>query len=313
VRAFAKSEEGQAANQKSMSSKEIEWAIKQLGPQAPLFHPEEFMLWRKQYSTQHLPLTDLVDLYADFLSSVSYPDGKRAIRLASPQFIQTFGKLSASEAEYRSKMANYYLPSSIYRGVPSNKWMNDVDFARLFVAPTPLTIGNGVPWQNAPASVGPVFQQFNAGLLGDPIFLKKQAYDHSRGLDSAYSMSGMTSFSRNEEAAKPWMFLASDSNIGVLFTAKNRIVASIETDRHRQTPKLGELRGVHGEFETAIVAGTDPEAIDQIVMTDRETGRVKTAQRISYNRVKVTEEKNGKIITSEFEIFPDGRIRFIPK
>lgn len=282
---------------------------------------EEFLLWKKQREFKGTTKEGLKE-YAEWLKAQTYEDGSGAIRLAPPEFQRSFAKLSSSQEEYDKKMNQYYVPEKIFRGVPSDKYLSDQELVQLLSLPSIFTTGNGVPFQTAHESSLPVFQQYNAGLLGDSSFLRQQVIDHKNGTTDNYHMTGMVSFSEKRSVAEHWHQDPREP-YGLIFTARKRTVGSINTAKYN--PRLGQL-GVENEFEEALIGGADPESImaadlvqhypDPIAKTPR---RMKRASRVSYNRILVREtifdEHDQPRVGSStlWEIAPDGSIHLVPK
>lgn len=279
---------------------------------------EEFLLWRKEKKGASSNFAEEKTQFAQWLDRHTYEDRSGSIRLASPEFQRTFAKLSENEAQYQKKMNHYYGASQIYRGVPSDRYLSDAEFVKLFTEQTALTTGNGV-YPHA-ENVLPVFQRFNLSFLRDEMKLIKQVEGHAGGEDSReqYDMSGMVSFTSNPAIAKNYQF-SQNSQLGLLFTAKKRLVGSIST--YKNTPSM-DYTGWLSEKEEALIGGVDPESFLTIKMQelgqkgakDSYTKRTKTGQRLSYNKIQITEtllDESGitkSQITSVWEIKPGGSV-----
>jgi prophage maintenance system killer protein len=316
VRAFAKSHSIAGQSRSELTPERSEIVQKQMGDLYRQFRLDEFQLWLKE-QPPFSSFEESVGDYRKWLSSLSYADGSGAIRLASPEFQMTFGKLSPTEAEFNKKLKDYYSEEPVYRGVPSNKFLSDLELVQLFVRPSNFNIGNGVSFKEAPESALPVFQQFNLGLLRDGAFLKKQIIDHKNGMSDDYHMTGMVSFSEKKHVAHHWHENFSDP-YGIIFTAKKRDVGVVNTGKHNE--RFGKP-GLEGEFEEAMVGGLDPESLASIELVEHKpekestVRKTKTATRLGYNRIQITEAeldfmdrvKTGK--STVWEIMPDGSVR----
>lgn len=277
-----------------LSPEQVESAKKVMASKAPFFDPEEFVLWRREHSKPGRALAEEVRDYANWIDDLVYEDKTGAVRLASPAFQKSFGKLSSSQQEYDEKMAGFYSEEKVFRGVPSNKYLSDLEMVKLFSEPSGFITGNGVDARRGPVSALPAFQQFNAGLLRDISHLKKQVIDHKDGLEDDYHMSGMVSFSEEMRVAEHWKVSYSDLGAhSLVFTARKREVGVINTAK--KTKKLGQ-NGLINEREEALIGGADPESILQVELTqaqpDSESGAIqktKTAKRLDYNTIEIIE------------------------
>jgi len=315
VKAFAQTNKTGSANEK-FSPEQLERAKTIMASKAPFFNEGEFVLWRREHSKPGRAFEEEVRDYANWLEDLVYEDKSGAIRLASPAFQRSFGKLSGTQQEYDRKMSSYYSSEEVYRGVPSDKYLSDLEMARLFVDPTGFITGNGVNSRVGSETILPALQQFNAGLLRDAGHLRKQVIDHKNGLDDNYHMSGMVSFSEERRVADHWKVSYSDiRDLSVVFTAKKREVAVVNTAK--RTRKLGQ-EGMANEREEALIGGADPESIMRVELTqehpDPENGlpRVnKTATRINFNTIEISETlypagKPPQVTKSQWRISPSG-------
>ena len=298
----------------------LEKAKKVMASKASYFDPEEFRLWRREHSQPGRKLEEEVRDYANWVHDLVYEDNTGAVRLASPNFQQTFGKLSQTQEEYDEKIKSFYSNDKIYRGVPSDKYLSDGELAQLFVHQSGLTIGNGVSPREAPESALPAFQQFNAGLLRDDAHLRKQVINHKNGLTDDYHMSGMVSFSEEKRVATHWCWDPVQP-YGFIFTARKRLVGVVNTAKH--TNRLEQL-GILNEYEEAMVGGADPESIMTAEMiqhnpdmTQEVPRRTKRATRISFDKIQIAETTFDEMDRPKlgnrtlWQILQDGSVRQI--
>jgi hypothetical protein len=320
VLAFSANQRPNRVLEEEFTPEVIEKAKKVMASKAPHFNVEEFNLWRREHSQPGRRLEEEVRDYANWVDDLVYEDKSGAIRLTSPAFQRTFGQLSKTQEEYDKKVHDFYSNEKVYRGVPSDKYLSDREFAHLFVRQTGLTMGNGVSSRNAPESALPTFQQFNAGLLRGEGHLRKQIIDHKNGLTEDYHMSGMVSFSEKRHVAEHWSWDPAQP-YGFVFTARKRQVGVVNTAKH--TNRLDQL-GMHNEFEEAMVGGVDPESImtaellqHNSDMTNGTPRRMKRATRISFDKIQIAETtfdemdrpKLGNRTT--WQILPDGSVKQI--
>ncbi|NBX76863.1 MAG: Fic family protein, partial [Proteobacteria bacterium] len=317
---FSKTQPQTQALKEEFNPEVMERAKKVMASKAPHFNAEEFDLWRREHSQPGRRLEEEIRDYANWVHDLVYEDKSGAIRLASPTFQRTFGKLSTTQEEYDEKIYSFYSNDKIYRGVPSDKYVSDRELAQLFVRQTGLTIGNGVSSREAPESALPAFQQFNAGLLREEGHLRKQIIDHKNGLTEDYHMSGMVSFSEKRHVADHWSWDPAQP-FGFVFTARKRQVGVVNTAKH--TPRLDQL-GMHNEFEEAMVGGIDPESImtaellqHNSDMTNGTPRRMKRATRISFDKIQIAETTFDEMDRprlgnrTTWQIFPDGSVKQI--
>lgn len=320
VLGFSRSEAKSSHSTYDLTPEQTEWVKNHLGTVYRHFKPDEFEMWKREQPSSMI-FEDAVKKYGDWLGQLIYKDGSGAIRLASPEFQMSFGRLSSNESEFNKKLQNFYSEESVYRGVPSNKFLSDLELAQLFVHPSNFNIGNGVSFKEAPESALPVFQQYNLGLLRDGEFLKRQIIDHKNGMSDDYHMTGMVSFSEKKHVATHWHENFSDP-YGLIFSAKKREVGVVNTGKHNE--RFLQL-GLAGEFEEAMVGGTDPESITSIEMVEHKPAagstvrKFKRATRLSFNRIQITDaeidfmERTRLGNSTIWEILPNGRVRQVPE
>jgi len=321
VREFSKSPEFKEKSRASLNPEDLSLSKELLGSDYRHFHAEEFVLWRQEQTAPDSNIVQDIKRYVAWLEKHTYGDHSGAIRLASPQFQRTFGRLSSNQTEFETKLKNYYADEPVYRGVPSNKYLTDVELIRLFAEPSNFNIGNGVSVKDAPESALPVFQQFNLGLLRNGDFLSQQIVDHKNGLTDDYNSTGMVSFSENRGVAVHWHQNFADP-AGIIFTAKKRVVGVVNTAKPTERFKQ---KGLANEFEEAMLGGTDPESLTSIEVVehfplpDKTTRRVKRATRLSFNKIQITEaeldDRDRPRITHStlWEVEPNGRFRQLPQ
>lgn len=309
-----------APPKESLTLKQMKTAEKVLGDSFNHFSPDEFFLWRKEQTDLPKSLKLQLDLYRKFLSDHIYDDKSGAIRLASPEFQDSFGKISASREQFEKKLGSFYSQQRVFRGVPTNQYLSDGELAQLFAIPTPMAMGNGVPYRNTAETVPPVFQQFNSELLRGGKFLRQQIIHHKDGTDEGYFMSGMVSFSEKEGVGRTWQHHMG-APMGLLFTANKRNVGVINTAKYNNR---FERLGMPGEYEDALIGGTDPESIQEIELhhrtraNDQVVRRKKVARRTDYNTIEITETvmtPNSGVHTlpsTWWQIQPDGSLKQLP-